>query len=183
MSQCNAALLSDRAVVRVVGPGAHAFLQGLITNDIDKANPGSAIHAGLLTPQGKILFDFFVVPAADGSCWTRPSRKVRRACAAPRLLSTPRAGPNRRRSLVHRRGSLGHGTSTSGGRRRLCRSPPAGTWATYSASRRYKCWRPRLCPRHRGRVSCETHRACRAGGRTRLCIWRHLSARSHVRSA
>ncbi|HEY6656212.1 MAG TPA: folate-binding protein YgfZ [Methyloceanibacter sp.] len=66
MSQCNAALLSDRAVVRVSGPGAHTFLQGLITNDIDKAKPGGAIHAGLLTPQGKILFDFFVVPAADG---------------------------------------------------------------------------------------------------------------------
>jgi len=66
MSQCNAALLSDRAVVRVSGPAAHTFLQGLITNDIDKAKPGGAIHAGLLTPQGKILSDFFVVPAADG---------------------------------------------------------------------------------------------------------------------
>ena len=66
MSQCNAALLSDRAVVRVSGPAAHGFLQGLITNDIDKAKPGGAIHAGLLTPQGKILFDFFVVPEADG---------------------------------------------------------------------------------------------------------------------
>src|SRR4249920_2062227 len=66
MSQCNAAPLSDRAVVRVSGPAAHGFLQGLITNDIDKAKPGGAIHAGLLTPQGKILFDFFVVPAADG---------------------------------------------------------------------------------------------------------------------
>jgi tRNA-modifying protein YgfZ len=66
MSQCNAALLSDRAVVRVTGPAARSFLQGLITNDIDKAKPGEAVHAGLLTPQGKILFDFFVVPAADG---------------------------------------------------------------------------------------------------------------------
>jgi tRNA-modifying protein YgfZ len=66
MSQCNAALLSDRAVVRVSGAAARGFLQGLITNDIDKAKPGGAIHAGLLTPQGKILFEFFVVPAADG---------------------------------------------------------------------------------------------------------------------
>jgi folate-binding protein YgfZ len=66
MSQCNAALLSDRAVVRVSGPAASSFLQGLITNDIDKAKPGGAIHAGLLTPQGKILFDFFVVPAGEG---------------------------------------------------------------------------------------------------------------------
>jgi folate-binding protein YgfZ len=66
MSQCNAALLSDRAVVRVSGPAASSFLQGLITNDIDKAKPAGAIHAGLLTPQGKILFDFFVVPAGEG---------------------------------------------------------------------------------------------------------------------
>jgi folate-binding protein YgfZ len=66
MSQCNAVLLSDRMVVRVAGPAAGAFLQGLITNDIERAKPGSAIHAGLLTPQGKILFDFFVVPDEDG---------------------------------------------------------------------------------------------------------------------
>ena len=66
MSQCNAALLSDRTVVRVSGAAASAFLQGLITNDIEKARPGGAIHTGLLTPQGKVLFDFFVVPDADG---------------------------------------------------------------------------------------------------------------------
>jgi folate-binding protein YgfZ len=66
MKKCNAALLSDRAVVLVAGPAARSFLQGLITNDIDKAKSGDAIHAGLLTPQGKILFDFFVVPAGDG---------------------------------------------------------------------------------------------------------------------
>jgi hypothetical protein len=66
MKKCNAALLSDRAVVLVSGPAASSFLQGLVTNDIDKAMPGGAVHAGLLTPQGKILFDFFVVPAADG---------------------------------------------------------------------------------------------------------------------
>jgi tRNA-modifying protein YgfZ len=66
MKKCNAALLSDRAVVLVSGPAAGSFLQGLVTNDIDKAKPGSAIHAGLLTPQGKILFDFFVAPAGEG---------------------------------------------------------------------------------------------------------------------
>ena len=66
MKKCNAALLSDRAVVRVSGPAAGSFLQGLVTNDIDKAKPGGAVHAGLLTPQGKVLFDFFVVPAGEG---------------------------------------------------------------------------------------------------------------------
>lgn len=65
MSECNVTQLPDRAVVRVSGLAARTFLQGLITNDIDKTKQGSAIHAGLLTPQGKILFDFFVVPATD----------------------------------------------------------------------------------------------------------------------
>ena len=66
MSECKVALLSDRAVLRVTGEAARNFLQGLITNHIDQAKPGSAIHTGLLTPQGKILVDFFVLPVSDG---------------------------------------------------------------------------------------------------------------------
>jgi hypothetical protein len=66
MSDCKTTLLSDRAVVRVTGEAARNFLQGLITNQIDKATQGSAIHTGLLTPQGKILVDFFVLPEGDG---------------------------------------------------------------------------------------------------------------------
>jgi folate-binding protein YgfZ len=62
MGQCHASLLPSRAVLRVGGPDARKFLQGLITNDIDKAEAGQAVHAGLLIPQGKILFDFFVIP-------------------------------------------------------------------------------------------------------------------------
>jgi len=66
MSHCHASLLADRALLSVRGVAAPRFLQGLITNDIGKAQGGKAIHAGLLSPQGKILFDFFVVPAEDG---------------------------------------------------------------------------------------------------------------------
>ena len=66
MSECKVVLLSDRAVLRVAGEAARSFLQGLITNHIDKVKPGSAIHTGLLTPQGKILVDFFVLPVSDG---------------------------------------------------------------------------------------------------------------------
>jgi len=62
MGQCHASLLPSRAVLRVGGADARKFLQGLITNEIDKTQGGQAVHAGLLTPQGKILFDFFVVP-------------------------------------------------------------------------------------------------------------------------
>ena len=65
MGHCHAALLSDRGILRVAGADAHKFLQGVITNDIDKARDGAAIHAGLLSPQGKILFDFFVISDGD----------------------------------------------------------------------------------------------------------------------
>jgi folate-binding protein YgfZ len=66
MSHCHASILASRAVLGVRGADAHNYLQGLITNDIRKAAGGKAIHAGLLSPQGKILFDFFVVPDGDG---------------------------------------------------------------------------------------------------------------------
>ncbi len=58
----NSAILSGRAIVAVEGTEARDFLQGLITNDIAGCSPGHGIYAALLTPQGKILFDFFVVP-------------------------------------------------------------------------------------------------------------------------
>lgn len=52
------ARLDDRAVLAVSGRDAKTFLQGLITNDIEKATP--SLYAALLTPQGKVLFDFIV---------------------------------------------------------------------------------------------------------------------------
>lgn len=52
--------LTDRAVIAVAGPEARDFLQGLITNDIARLRPGAAIYSALLSPQGKILFDFFI---------------------------------------------------------------------------------------------------------------------------
>jgi folate-binding protein YgfZ len=66
MGQCHASLLPSRAALRIGGADTRKFLQGLISNDIDKAQGGAAVHAGLLSPQGKILFDFFVVPDSEG---------------------------------------------------------------------------------------------------------------------
>ncbi|HML30447.1 MAG TPA: folate-binding protein [Hyphomicrobium sp.] len=42
------------------------MLQGLVTNDIEGLSESEARHAGLLSPQGKILFDFFVIRHGDG---------------------------------------------------------------------------------------------------------------------
>ncbi|MCP8939057.1 folate-binding protein [Alsobacter sp. SYSU M60028] len=59
------AFLEDRGVVRVTGEDARGFLDGLVTSDMDKVAVDRARHAALLTPQGKILFDF-IVAEADG---------------------------------------------------------------------------------------------------------------------
>lgn len=54
------AALNDRAILAVSGPEARDLLQGLITNDIHKLTPDAPLYAALLTPQGKILFDFLL---------------------------------------------------------------------------------------------------------------------------
>lgn len=53
--------LIDRALIRLSGADVRGFLQGLVTNDVNGQLP---VWAGLLTPQGKALFDFIVW--ADG---------------------------------------------------------------------------------------------------------------------
>jgi tRNA-modifying protein YgfZ len=58
-----AALLADRGVVKVAGDGARSFLHGLVTADMLNLAPGTARFCALLTPQGKIIADFFVVEA------------------------------------------------------------------------------------------------------------------------
>ncbi len=59
------AQLEDRGVVRASGADAEKLLDGLITNDMNALAARAAIHAGLLSPQGKILFAFFVVKSGD----------------------------------------------------------------------------------------------------------------------
>jgi tRNA-modifying protein YgfZ len=63
-----AALLPDRAVIKVIGDDARKFLHGLVTADMLALTPGTARFCALLTPQGKIIADFFVAeaPAGDG---------------------------------------------------------------------------------------------------------------------
>jgi folate-binding protein YgfZ len=58
-----AALLPDRGVIKVIGDGARNFLHGLVTADMLDLTPGSARFCALLTPQGKIIADFFVAEA------------------------------------------------------------------------------------------------------------------------
>lgn len=58
--------LGDRGIVAVSGDDAARFLQGLVTADIEPMTPGTTAFGALLTPQGKILFDF-IVHCRDGA--------------------------------------------------------------------------------------------------------------------
>ncbi|HKC02714.1 MAG TPA: folate-binding protein, partial [Sphingomicrobium sp.] len=58
----SATTLTDRAVVRLSGEDVRGFLQGLVTSDVAGDLP---VWTGLLTPQGKCLFDFLVWSDGD----------------------------------------------------------------------------------------------------------------------
>lgn len=59
-------LASNRSLVSVKGADGKAFLQGLITNDMNIVSSERSIYTALLTPQGKFLYDFFVFEFPDG---------------------------------------------------------------------------------------------------------------------
>ncbi|MEA3038169.1 MAG: tRNA-modifying protein YgfZ [Sphingomonadales bacterium] len=59
-----ATTLADRAILRLSGEDVRGFLQGLVTHDLALLAPERPLWAGLLTPQGKALFDFILW--ADG---------------------------------------------------------------------------------------------------------------------
>lgn len=71
MQPVSNAYLDDRGVLRVGGDEARAFLDRILTADIDRVSPSQATLAALLTPQGKILFDFLVTqaPEEDGGAF------------------------------------------------------------------------------------------------------------------
>ncbi|MBN9221174.1 MAG: folate-binding protein YgfZ [Mesorhizobium sp.] len=61
------ALLKDRALISVSGPDAEHFLQNILTTDLDTLGIGEAKPGALLTPQGKILFDFLISRAGESA--------------------------------------------------------------------------------------------------------------------
>ena len=59
-------MLKDRALIAVDGEDAEHFLQNLVTTDLDALAEGECLPGALLTPQGKILFDFLISRNAEG---------------------------------------------------------------------------------------------------------------------
>ena len=59
-------ILENRGLISIIGEDAREYLQNIITNDIDKVSKSSSIFSALLSPQGKYLFDFFVIKNERG---------------------------------------------------------------------------------------------------------------------
>lgn len=100
-----ATTLADRAIIRLSGEDVHGFLQGLVTGDVAGPLP---VWAGLLTPQGKCLFDFIVWSADDDyliDCEAEAADELIRRLSLYRL---------RRPITINRDDSLGVHWSLSG---------------------------------------------------------------------
>jgi folate-binding protein YgfZ len=70
--------LRSRALIAVGGPDWKGFLHGLLTQSVETLAPGESRFAGLLTPQGRLLWDMFVIGGADG-CRLDVAREHREA--------------------------------------------------------------------------------------------------------
>ncbi len=57
--------LTNRAIIEIAGRDAEHFLDNLVTCQVAGLMSGEARFGALLTPQGKIMFDFFVIRTAD----------------------------------------------------------------------------------------------------------------------
>ena len=59
-------ILENRGLISITGDDAKEYLQNIITIDINKVSKTTSIFAALLSPQGKYLFDFFVIKDSEG---------------------------------------------------------------------------------------------------------------------
>jgi folate-binding protein YgfZ len=83
MSTLAFAPLSSRAVLALSGPDWRTFLQGLITQDVETLKPGELRFGALLTPQGRLIYDLFILGRPDGAWLDVPAEH--RAALATRL--------------------------------------------------------------------------------------------------
>ncbi len=76
MTQLHFALLENRGLIRIGGEEATHFLQNLVTCDIAAVDETGVGFGSLLTPQGKILFDFLIARTADGYLLDTPRETI-----------------------------------------------------------------------------------------------------------
>jgi len=56
----------NRGLLLLSGTEVDTFLQGLVSNDVTHADGTKAVYSALLTPQGKFLYDFFMIRTDKG---------------------------------------------------------------------------------------------------------------------
>ena len=79
MDKSEVIILEDRGFIQVKGVEAKDFLQNIVTNDIEKVTDQLTIFSSILTPQGKYLFDFFILKLKDSyllECEKKSTRKI-----------------------------------------------------------------------------------------------------------
>tara|TARA_B110000881_G_C18575159_1_gene518047 strand:+ start:1173 stop:2048 length:876 start_codon:yes stop_codon:yes gene_type:complete len=59
-------ILEDRGTISVSGPDSEDFLQNILTNDVGKVAESNSIFSAIFTPQGKYLYEFFVIKSKNG---------------------------------------------------------------------------------------------------------------------
>ena len=59
-------ILDDRGFIKINGDEAKSFLQNIVTNDIEKITNNCTLFSSIFTPQGKYLYEFFVLKFEDG---------------------------------------------------------------------------------------------------------------------
>ena len=59
-------IIKDRGLISISGKDSREYLQNIITNDINKVSETSSIFSALLNPQGKYLFEFFMIKSNNG---------------------------------------------------------------------------------------------------------------------
>ena len=59
-------VLKDIGLISIAGEDCKQFLQNIITNDIYKVSKFHTIFSGIFTPQGKYLFEFFLIKSEKG---------------------------------------------------------------------------------------------------------------------
>ena len=69
-------ILKDRGIISVFGKDSKEFLQNINTNNISNVNKENSIFSGIFTPQGKYLYEFFVIKSDDGYYLDSPEEYV-----------------------------------------------------------------------------------------------------------
>ena len=59
-------ILENRGLISITGGDAKEYLQNIITNNIDKVSITNSLFSALLSPQGKYLFEFFIIKSSNG---------------------------------------------------------------------------------------------------------------------